>query len=164
MIVIRTALLVTLSTSACRPRDEAPCQINATVATEIERVNMERKPAPAEGYQVLINGDFTAMMAQAPVLDPGADGFHEGNAAFWLETLAKQFVVVLDVASPEFQALFRAVEARTEQFTRDSLAVRRQLLASVTAFAPRGRLDEFGSTSFWLTNVPNCNSRKLPAN
>jgi hypothetical protein len=102
--------------SVSRSADEASTHLKSAVVREIlskdfaelvkaefQALDPDKTPEPRPGFGVQISGDFDAMMRGAPVLNPEAPGFHEGNAAFFHEALGKAAVVGLQLTSKEFQ-------------------------------------------------------------
>jgi hypothetical protein len=124
------------------------------IKSEFRKALSSGPPPPTEGFGIALSGDFSAMMKQAPVLDPEAPGFHEGNAYFWFEEFAKLYTVGLDLTSPDFQRLMQNLSAAAKDQSKDGLTNLKEIIVSLRSFKPRNRHDEFAKqfTLVWFTD------------
>lgn len=124
------------------------------IESEFRKALSSGPPPPAEGFGIGLSGDFSAMMKQAPVLDPEAPGFHEGNAYFWFEQFAKLYTVGLDLTSADFQRLMQDLSAAAKDQSKDGLTSLKGIIARLRSFEPRNRHDEFAKqfTVVWFTD------------
>lgn len=119
-------------------------RFKSLLKSEMRKASAKTPPAPHPGFGIAISADFDAMMRQAPVRDPAAPGFHEGNAYFWFEQLLKLFHVGLDLASPEFKNLLTGFSELQKAKTDEAMRVGvKRVIQRISDFEPVTRHDEF---------------------
>ncbi|NOY48041.1 MAG: hypothetical protein GXO84_07590 [Chlorobi bacterium] len=143
LLLLFSCFVYIFTPSASIEAKECPCELDSLVDSELSKTS-NYIPPPDEGFSIAISGDFNAMMGQKPILDPEKASFHEGNAFFWHETMAKLFIVNLSETSKEFKHLIGALDALNRIDTdTPPIEKMRQLKDRFKNFKSENRHDKF---------------------
>ena len=99
-------------------------------------------PPPERGNRIQIKGDYQFMLNQAPTLDPNASDFHEGNALFWHDTMAKSYFVTVRYSSSDFSKLIESIDILSLHSSKNKDDYEKAIL-KLQSFSPEHNVDEF---------------------